>query len=369
MKVVTVFGTRPELIKLSRIIPALDKKFNHVLINTNQNSNYELNRIFLKELKIRKPDYNLKIKTTNHGIIISEIFKKIYPILKKENPKAFIIYGDTNSCLAAIIAKNLQIPIFHMEAGNRSFDQRVPEEINRKIIDHISDVNIVISENARHNLIREGIHPSMIIKTGSHMNEIFEFYKNKIDSSEVMIKLNLKKNSYFIVSVHRAETVDSKKSLLIINKTLSKIYEKFKLPILISTHPRTQEKLKKFKIFNKNKNIKFLKPFGFFDYTKLQQNAHCVISDSGSLFEESALLNFPAISIRKSQERMEGMEGTDIILSGLESENILNSIMFVKNKKVTNLVSDYYGGLVSNKLIKIILSYFHKVNEEIWHKR
>ena len=233
-----------------------------------------------------------------------------------------------------MIAKNLKIPIFHMEAGNRCFDQRVPEEVNRKIIDHISDVNIVISNNAKLNLIKEGIHPNMIFKTGSHMEEIFEYYKENIQKSKILTKLDVTKGSYFVISLHRSETVDTKENLVSIYKSLLSIYNKFRIPLLISTHPRTQQKLKYFKIFNKNKNIKFLKPFGFFDYTTLQKNSLCVISDSGSLFEESALLNFPGISIRKSQERHEGMEGTEIILTGLESKNIIKSIEFVIKKKI-----------------------------------
>ena len=361
MKIVTVYGTRPELIKLSEVIKKLDQSFEHILIDTGQNSDFHLNKIFLKDLKIRKPNYFLKIKKTNYSDIVSQIIKKIYPILKKEKPDAFLIYGDTNSCLSSLVAKNLKIPIFHMEAGNRCYDERVPEEINRKIIDHISDINIVLSEIARQNLIREGLHHKNIFKSGSHMHEILNKYKINIENSTVLKKFNLKKNKYFLVSFHRAETVDNKKEVNEIIETLKSISKKYSLPILVSTHPRTKNKLLKHKIIIKDKNIKFLKPFGFFEYINLQKNSYCVISDSGSLFEEASLLNFNAISLRNSHERYEGIEYSSIILSSIDKKNIIRSLKNIKANTYYEKPKDYLGGHVSKKIVQVILSNLNRL--------
>lgn len=361
MKILTVYGTRPELIKLSLVIKKLDETFNHILIDTGQNDNFYLNNIFLKDLKIRKPNYFLKIKKKNYSDILSEIIKKIFPIIQKEKPDAFLIYGDTNSCLSTLVAKNMKIPIFHMEAGNRCYDDRVPEEINRKIIDHISDINIVLSEVARQNLIREGIHHKNIFKSGSHMDEIFTKFQNNINSSKVLDRLKLKKNKYFIASFHRAETVDNKNDLCEIIDALKLISKKFNLPILVSTHPRTKSKLQGFGITAKNKNIKFLNPFGFFDYIFLQKNSYCVLSDSGSLFEEAALMKFNAISIRNSHERYEGIEYSSIILSSINKESILQAVNKIKKNTYFQNPIDYLGGEVSKKIVQIILSNINRI--------
>ena len=369
IKILTVYGTRPELIKLSCVIKELDKNFNHILVNTNQNFNNELNKNFLKNFQIRKPNYNLNIKNINNIDAISEVMTKIKKILIQEKPDVFLIYGDTNSTYSALVAKSLKIPIFHMEAGNRSFDQRIPEEINRKLIDHLSDVNIVISEQARQNLIREGLNPEFILKSGSHMEEIFSKYKKEINDSNVLKKLKLKKNEYFLASIHRAELVDSKEDIVKLIKSFEKIKKIFNKKIILSTHPRLKKNITNFKINKTNKDIEFLKPFDFFDYINLSKNSYCVLSDSGSLFEESFLLKYPAVSIRKSNERLEGIETGSVIMSGYESDRIIKSIKLSKKMNFTNHFSDYNGGLVSEKITKFIISYYHKINEKIWYKK
>ena len=370
LKVLTVVGTRPEIIKLSCVIDKLDQNFNHILVNTYQNSHFELNKIFFQQMKLRKPDYNLKVTQNDKSLIIAEILKNITPILKKEKPDVFLIYGDTNSCMTAIVAKNLKIPILHMEAGNRSYDQRVSEELNRKIIDHISDINVVVSDVARQNLIREGINPEFILKSGSHMQEVFEKYQNFIDKSDILKKLKINEKKYFIVSLHRSEMVDNKNDILNIFNTLDSIAKIYKLPLIVSLHPRTKFALKKLKFIYK-KNINFIKPLGFFDYTKLQKNALCVISDSGSIFEESYLMNFKSISIRKSHERLEGMESGNIIMTGYETKNILRSLKTIRTNNFSqkSKYHDYEGGNVSQKIVNYILSYYHKINEKNWFKR
>ncbi len=368
IKILTVYGTRPELIKISCLIKELDKNFNHILVNTNQNFNDELNKNFLKDFKLRKPDYNLNIKNINSVDAISEVMVKINKILLKEKPDVFLIYGDTNSTYSALVAKNLKIPIFHMEAGNRSFDQRIPEEINRKLIDHLSDINIVISEQARQNLIREGINPEFILKSGSHMEEILTKYKKEINSSSILKKLKLKKDEYFLASIHRAEHVDSKEDTIKLIKSFKNIIKTFKKKIILSTHPRLKKNLNSFKINETIKDIEFLKPFNFFDYINLSKNSYCVLSDSGSLYEESFLLKYPAVSIRKSNERLEGIETGSVIMSGYQSDRIIKSIRLSKKMRFSNQHSDYNGGLVSEKITKFIISYYHKVNEKIWYK-
>ena len=367
MKILTVVGTRPEIIKLAPTIKKIDKYFEHILVNTNQNNDYELNRVFFEQFKIRKPDYNLNIKNKSQTSSISEILINVEKILNREKPDVFLVYGDTNSCLSVIAAKNRKIPIFHLEAGNRCFDQRVPEEINRKIIDHVSDINMVISDHAKINLMREGINQEFILKTGSHMEEVYGYYKKEIDKDKILQKLKIKKNKYFIVSLHRAETVDVKKNLYEITKSINEIQKKYKYPIIMSCHPRTKKRLQVNNI-KLNKGIQILKPFNFFQYSKLQKNSFCVLSDSGSLFEEAFLQNFSALSIRKSHERIEGMEDGNIILCGLNFSDIENAIKIVKKNKINNKNSDYYGGNVSDKICKYILSYYNKVNEKILNK-
>ena len=372
-KIVTIVGTRPEIIKLSRVIDELDRVSNHILIHTGQNYDYELNEVFFKDLKIRKPDYFLNAVGKSTAETISKIIFESDKILDKEKPDAVLLYGDTNSCLSVISAKRRQIPIFHMEAGNRCFDQRVPEEINRKIVDHLSDINMPLTEHARKYLIAEGIPAERIIKTGSCMKEILDFYKKDISKSKIINKLKLKSDKYFLVSAHREENVDYKANLTDLLGSLNTIAEKYKLPIIFSTHPRTKDRIEKLKGKAKlNSLIKFMKPLGFFDYIKLQSSAFCVISDSGTITEESSILKFPAIMIRQSHERPEGMDEGTLIMSGLNKKRIIESIdistKLYREGKMPNIIDDYNVDNVSQKVVKIIFSYIDYVNRNIWRK-
>tara|TARA_B100001250_G_scaffold18385_1_gene15938 strand:- start:1367 stop:2515 length:1149 start_codon:yes stop_codon:yes gene_type:complete len=372
-KIVTIVGTRPEIIKLSRVIDELDRVSNHILIHTGQNYDYELNEVFFKDLKIRKPDYFLNAVGKSTAETISKIIFESDKILDKEKPDAVLLYGDTNSCLSVISAKRRQIPIFHMEAGNRCFDQRVPEEINRKIVDHLSDINMPLTEHARKYLIAEGIPAERIIKTGSCMKEILDFYKKDISKSKIINKLKLKSNKYFLVSAHREENVDYKTNLTDLLGSLNTIAEKYKLPIIFSTHPRTKDRIEKLKGKAKlNSLIKFMKPLGFFDYIKLQTSAFCVISDSGTITEESSILKFPSIMIRQSHERPEGMDEGTLIMSGLNKKRIIESIdistKLYREGKMPNIIDDYNVDNVSQKVVKIIFSYIDYVNRNIWTK-
>ena len=369
-KILTIVGTRPEIIKMSRVIEKLDKHFNHILVHTGQNYTYELNKIFFKDLEIRKPDYFFNIKSKTPEENISQIILKSSKIIKKIKPDALLIYGDTNSCLSAISAKRNKVPIFHMEAGNRCFDQRVPEEINRKIIDHISDINLVLSEHARRNLLNEGLNPEKIFKTGSHLYEVYKNYENKIENSTILKKLKLQKNKYFIVSSHREENVDSKENLFSIFKLMSLIslkYQNYK--IIFSAHPRTQDKIAKFKFKNKNKNLVFIKPFNFTDYCNLQKNSFCTISDSGTIFEESSILNFPAITIRCAHERQEGIDSGSVILSDVNDKQIINKIKIAtQNCNFENKTEDYFNTNVSSNIVKIVSGYIEYINSKTWYK-
>jgi len=372
-KIMTIVGTRPEIIKLSRIINELDKSSNHILVHTGQNYDYELNEIFFQDLKIRKPDHFLNAAGKNTAETISKIIFESDAILEKEKPDAVLLYGDTNSCLSVISAKRKQIPIFHMEAGNRCFDQRVPEEINRKIVDHLSDINMPLTEHARNYLLSEGIDPNTIIKTGSCMKEILTFYKKDIESSKVHKNLNLELKKYFLVSAHREENVDYTNNLESLLLSLNAIAEKYNLPVIVSTHPRTKDRLEKFnKKIKTNNLIKFLKPLGFFDYIKLQSSAYCVISDSGTITEESSILKFPAIMIRQAHERPEGMDEGTLIMSGIHKDRILESIEVVVKQynegKIPTIIDDYNVDNVSQKVIKIIFSYIDYVNRNVWKK-
>ena len=372
-KIMTIVGTRPEIIKLSRIINELDKSSNHILVHTGQNYDYELNEIFFQDLKIRKPDHFLNAAGKNTAETISKIIFESDAILEKEKPDAVLLYGDTNSCLSVISAKRKQIPIFHMEAGNRCFDQRVPEEINRKIVDHLSDINMPLTEHARNYLLSEGIDPNTIIKTGSCMKEILTFYKKDIESSKVHKNLNLELKKYFLVSAHREENVDYTNNLESLLLSLNAIAEKYNLPVIVSTHPRTKDRLEKFnKKIKTNNLIKFLKPLGFFDYIKLQSSAYCVISDSGTITEESSILKFPAIMIRQAHERPEGMDEGTLIMSGIHKDRILESIEVVVKQynegKIPTIIDDYNVDNVSQKVIKIIFSYIDYVNRNVWRK-
>tara|TARA_B110000211_G_scaffold98512_1_gene114733 strand:- start:145 stop:1290 length:1146 start_codon:yes stop_codon:yes gene_type:complete len=371
-KVMTIVGTRPEIIKLSRVIAELEENVEHILVHTGQNYDYELNEIFFNDLRVKKPDHFLNCVGDTTAETIANIISKSDKIIEQVQPDAVLLYGDTNSCLSVISAKKRQVPIFHMEAGNRCFDQRVPEELNRKIVDHLSDINMPLTEQARGYLISEGIRPETIIKTGSCMKEILNFYKSEISESQVLKNLELKKDNYFIVSIHREENVDYKSNLENLLHSLNAVAEKYRLPVIVSTHPRTKNRIEQLDGDIKvNPLINFMKPMGFFDYIKLQQEAKCVISDSGTITEESSILGFPAIMIRKAHERPEGMDEGTLIMSGLEKERVLESInvMVSQNKKFTsNIIKDYNVDNVSIKVTRIILSYIDYVNRTVWKK-
>lgn len=371
-KVVTIVGTRPEIIKLSRVIAELEKHVDHILVHTGQNYDYELNEIFFNDLGVKKPNYFLNAVGNSTAETIGNIIAESDKILEKENPDAVLLYGDTNSCLSVISAKRRQIPIFHMEAGNRCFDQRVPEELNRKIVDHLSDINMPLTEQARDYLIAEGIKPETVIKTGSCMKEILSFYNDKINSSKVLNNLKVREGEFFIVSSHREENVDYKENLISFLDSLNGIAEKYNLPIIVSTHPRTKARIEKISNIKMDDKIQFLKPLGFFDYVNLQQNAKCVISDSGTISEESSILGFPAIMIRAAHERPEGMDEGAVIMSGLKRERILESLQMVisqyENGVAPKIVADYDVDNVSMKVSRIILSYIDYINRTVWKK-
>lgn len=368
----TIVGTRPELIKMSRVICEFDKYTNHVLVHTGQNYDYELNQVFFDELQIRKPDYFLGAAGSNAAQTIAQIISKSDEVLEQEKPDAVLLYGDTNSCLAVISAKRRKIPIFHMEAGNRCFDQVVPEELNRKIVDHLSDINLVLTEHARRYLISEGIPPQSIIKTGSHMKEVIDFYKPCIKKSKILETLGLTAKKYFVVSIHREENVDDPSNLESIMRALDNIADRYGFPIVVSTHPRTRIRLESFRDRKINSLILFLKPFGFFDYIKLQTESFCVVSDSGTVTEEAALLGFPAITIRQSHERPEGMDAGILIMSGILPNNVLDAINVVTSQTSKFLneieVVDYDVKNVAQKILRTVLSYTEYVNRIIWRK-
>ena len=375
LKVVTVVGTRPEIIRLSRVIAALDnsKAIDHVLMHTGQNYDYNLNEIFFKELGIRTPDYFLEAAGETATETIGNILIKIDPLLEKLNPDAFLVLGDTNSCLCAIPAKKRKIPIFHMEAGNRCFDQRVPEETNRKIVDHIADVNLTYSDIAREYLLKEGLPADRIIKTGSPMFEVLSFYSDKINDSSVLEDLSLSKGKYFLVSAHREENISSERNFKNLIDSLNKLASNYKFPIIVSTHPRTRNKLNELNL-NTDPLIQFLEPLGFIDYNALQKNAFVVLSDSGTISEESSILNFRALNIREAHERPEAMEEASVMMVGLDSENILRGVSEVQSQLVGgernfNMVSDYSKPNVSSKMVRIILSYTSYINRVVWQKQ
>lgn len=373
LKVMTIVGTRPEIIKLSRVMAELDKYTEHIIVHTGQNFDYELNEIFFKELHIRKPDYFLDAAGKNAAETIANVIQKSDALMETVKPDAVLLYGDTNSCLSVISAKRRKIPIFHMEAGNRCFDQRVPEEINRKIVDHLSDINMPLSEHARRYLLAEGLRPETVIKTGSPMTEVLLYHKDEIERNEVLEKEGLRKGEYFIVSTHREENVDSEKNFSDLLASLNAIVDKYQKKVIVSTHPRTRKKLESIGFVNSNPMIEFMKPFGFMEYVKLQQNAFCVISDSGTITEESSILHFPAITIRQAHERPEGMDEGTLIMSGLDSVRILESIevvtrQYAEGKDVIHSIPDYAADNVSKKVVRIILSYTDYVNRTVWHK-
>ena len=372
LKVLTVVGTRPEIIRLSCTLIALDKSdaIDHVLVHTGQNYDYELNEIFFEDLGLRKPDYFLEAAGNNASETIGNILIKIDPILKLENPDSFLVLGDTNSCLCAIPAKKRKIPIFHMEAGNRCFDQRVPEETNRKIVDHISDINLTYSSIAREYLIREGLLPDRVIKTGSPMYEVLNKFLPKINASTILSDLGLPKNKYFVVSSHREENIDNSKNFEDLFGSLNKIADVFNYPIIVSTHPRTRNMLDS-KLFKLNKNIKLLKPLGFSDYNALQKFSFAVLSDSGTISEESSILNFRALNIRHAHERPEAMEEASVMMVGLNQDRILQGLNELKNQKSGSerdfrLVQDYSMPNVSKKVLRILISYTDYIKTNVW---
>ena len=373
LRVMTIVGTRPEIIKLSRVMAELDRYTEHVIVHTGQNFDYELNGIFFKELRIRKPDHFLEAAGGNAAETIANIIRKSDVLMKEVKPDAVLLYGDTNSCMSVIAAKRRKIPIFHMEAGNRCFDQRVPEEINRKIVDHLSDINMPLSEHARRYLMAEGVRPETVIKTGSPMTEVLLYHREEIERNDVLDKEGLKKGEYFIVSTHREENVDSEKNFSDLLASLDAIAKKYRKKVIVSTHPRTRKKLENIGFVNSNPMIEFMKPFGFMEYVKLQQNAFCVISDSGTITEESSILRFPAITIRQAHERPEGMDEGTLIMSGLNAERVLDAIDLVtsqykENREVIRPIPDYAADNVSKKVVRIILSYTDYVNRTVWHK-
>jgi len=373
IKVMTIVGTRPEIIKLSEVIKELDRHTDHILVHTGQNYDYELNEIFFNDLGLRKPDYFLEAAGKNAAITIGNVIIKSDELLEKINPDALLLYGDTNSCLSVISAKRRKIPIFHMEAGNRCFDQRVPEEINRKIVDHLSDINMPLSEHARKYLEREGLAPETIIKTGSPMLEVLNANMDAINASEVLNKENLTKGEYFIVSIHREENVDSEDNFKDLLESLQAISSHFNKKILVSTHPRTRKKLEGLEYSLSDQSIVFAKPFGFHDYNYLQKNAFCVISDSGTITEEASILNIPAITVRQAHERPEGMDEGTLVMSGLKKERIIECIkmvtsQFEENPEAIQLVKDYNTQNVSKKVVRTIMSYTDYINRTVWKK-
>ena len=373
MKVMTIVGTRPEIIKLSRVIHELDQHTRHILVHTGQNYDYELNQIFFQQLEIRKPDHFLDAAVENVAETIGNVIARSYEVMANEEPDALLLLGDTNSCLSAISAKRRKIPVFHMEAGNRCFDERVPEEINRRIVDHISDINMPYTEHARRYLLAEGIKPETIIKTGSPMKEILEHYLPQIEASNALGQMKLEPGKYFLVSAHREENVDNELNFKDFLESLNAVAEKYGIPIIVSTHPRTRKRLEGFGAENMNERIRFSKALGFFEYVKLQMNAFCVISDSGTITEESSILNFPAVTIRQAHERPEGMDEGTLIMCGLRPDRVIASIEIVtsqyfRNPRQFKLVQDYDTDNVSKKVLRIIMSYTDYVNRTVWYK-
>ncbi|RFN57980.1 non-hydrolyzing UDP-N-acetylglucosamine 2-epimerase [Marixanthomonas ophiurae] len=374
LKVVTVVGTRPEIIRLACVMQALDanEAIDHILVHTGQNYDYELNEIFFEDLEIRKPDHFLEAAGRNATETVGNILIKIDPILEKENPDAFLVLGDTNSCLCAIPAKKRKIPVFHMEAGNRCFDQRVPEETNRKIVDHVADINLTYSSIAREYLLREGLSPDRVIKTGSPMFEVLNKFKSKIENSNVLNKLNLEKHKYFVVSSHREENINSETNFNGLITSLNEIAEKYNYPIIVSTHPRTRNMLEEKKV-QVHDNIQFLKPLGFSDYNALQMHSYATLSDSGTISEESSILNFWALNIRDAHERPEAMEEASVMMTGLNPERIMQGLVALKMQKRNpernfRQVADYSMPNVSEKMVRIILSYTDYINRVVWSK-
>ncbi len=370
IKVMTVVGTRPEIIRLSRVLAALDKYVDHVLVHTGQNYDFELNEVFFEDLEIRKPDFFLNAAGKNAAETIGNTIIKLDPILEEVQPEALLILGDTNSCLSAIPAKRRKIPIFHMEAGNRCFDQRVPEETNRKIVDHTADINLTYSDIAREYLLREGLPPDRVIKTGSPMCEVLSHYGKKIDASDVLTRLDLKRHDYFVVSAHREENIESDRNFGKLVAILNGVAETHGKRVIVSTHPRTRNRVKKMGVTFHEK-VELLKPMGFSDYVHLQKHACAVLSDSGTINEESSILNFPALNLREAHERPEAMEEAAVMMTGLELGRVLQGLKILQDQprgedRVLNQVADYSVPNVSDKVLRIILSYTDYVRRTVW---
>jgi UDP-N-acetylglucosamine 2-epimerase (non-hydrolysing) len=377
-KILTIVGTRPELIKMSMVIRKLDRLTDHVLVHTGQNYDYELNQIFFDDLGIRKPDCFLSAAGSNPAETIARVIQASDAVIAREKPNAVLIYGDTNSGLSVISAKRQKVPVFHMEAGNRCFDQRVPEEINRKIIDHLSDVNMVLTEHARRYLLAEGLPGDRIFKVGSHMAEVLTEFRHKIEASDVLARLELEAGRFFVVSAHREENVDSPARLGVLLDQLRALDEAFGFPIVVSTHPRTRARLEGFAEVGIPAGIRFLPPFGFTDYIKLQTTAFCVLSDSGTITEEASLLDFPAVTFRDAHERPEGMDAGTLVVAPLGQTSLVDAVRVARDghqegrvgaPRFAGGVSDYQGGSVSAKVVRIVLSYIDQVNRVVWSKQ
>ncbi|NWA81905.1 MULTISPECIES: UDP-N-acetylglucosamine 2-epimerase (non-hydrolyzing) [unclassified Pseudomonas] len=373
LKVMTLVGTRPELIKMSRVIAELDKQTHHILVHSGQNYDYELNQVFFDDLDIRKPDHFLGAVGDTAAQTIAQVIAKSDELFELEKPDALLLYGDTNTCLAVISAKRRKIPVFHMEAGNRCFDQRVPEELNRKVLDHLSDINMVLTEHARRYLLDEGVRPETIIKTGSHMAEVLDHYMPKIQASDVLAREGLAAGEYFVVSAHREENVDTPDNLRDLLASLKALVDKYQYPVIVSTHPRTRKRLEALGESLDHPLIRFVKPFGLLDYIKLQMEAFCVLSDSGTITEEASLLNLPAVTIRNAHERPEGMDEGTLIMCGLKAERVLDAVrvvttQHVRGERVMSVVGDYLGGAVSKKVVRIVHSYTDYINRTVWSK-
>lgn len=368
-KVLTLVGTRPEIIKLSCVIQELERHVDHILVHSGQNYDYELNEVFFKDLGLPKPKHFLEAAGSTAAETIARVIERFDKVLEAESPDAVLLLGDTNSCLGVIAAKRRKIPIFHMEAGNRCFDQRVPEEINRKVVDHLSDINLVYTEHARRYLLAEGVSPDTVIKTGSPMREVLETYADGISRSGIVSGLNLESGKYFLVSAHREENVDSPERLRMLTEALSRLSSEYGMRIVFSVHPRTATRLDQFGI-EKITGVEYMKPLGFFDYISLQKNAFCVISDSGTITEEASILGFPAITIREAHERPEGMDEGSVIMSGLEPDRVLQAVKAVTGQGQSRMRApgDYESSNVSAKVLRIILSYTDFVNRTVWRK-
>ena len=368
MKVMTIVGTRPEIIKLACVIKELDKYTEHLLVHTGQNYDYELNEVFFKDLNLRAPDIYMNAAGETAAETIGNVISLSDKLIKEHQPDAILLYGDTNSCLSVISAKRNKIPVFHMEAGNRCFDERVPEEINRKVVDHLSDINMTITEHARRYLLMEGIKPETVIKVGSSMKEVLFHNMKAINESDVLDRLSLEEGKYFVLSAHREENVDNPKNFESLINAINDVAKEYKMPIVFSAHPRTRKKIE-MSDYQFDDLVHYMKPLGFNDYNKLQKHAFCVISDSGTITEESSLLGFPAITIRQAHERPEGMDEGTLIMSGVDSKDILDSIKIVTSQKdKMNLVNDYDVDYLANKVVRIIMSYTGYINRTVWKK-